>query len=85
MHLFHFDLPSLKNYSEKFNLEISNYLTFSYPGMYLFAERIGLISRKYNFQNMNLSSAYSLLEFHKILDDIGLGNDLLIILKKRVN
>jgi len=83
VHLFHFDFNSLVNYAEKFNLKVINQLTFSYPGMYLFAEKIGLISKKHNFSNMNLSAAHNLLKFHKIIDDVGLGNDLLVTLKKK--
>ena len=81
IHLFHFDFNSLTNYSRKFNLNTEKLITFSYPGMYLFAEKIGLINRKYNFNKFNLSKGYKFLEFHNILDDIGLGNDILMILK----
>ena len=45
--------------------------------MYLFAEKVGLISKKYNFNNMNLLDAYNFLKFHKVLDDLGFGNDIL--------
>lgn len=83
VHLFHFDINSLTNYSQKFNLIIEKYLTFSYPEMYLFAEKVGLISKKYNFNNMNLFDAYNFQKFHNIFDDLGFGNDILLILKKR--
>ena len=83
VHLFHFDINSLTNYAQKFNLDIEKSLTFSYPEMYLFAEKVGLISKKYNFNNMNLLDAYNFLKFHKILDDLGFGNDILLILKKK--
>lgn len=82
VHLFHFDINSLTNYSEKFNLTIKKFLTFSYPEMYLFAEKIGLINDQYNFKNLNLIKASNLLEFHKIFDDLGYGNDILLVLKK---
>ena len=49
VHLFHFDINSLTNYCQKFNLAIEKYLTFSYPEMYSFAEKVGLIGKKYNF------------------------------------
>tara|TARA_B100000886_G_scaffold287929_1_gene212717 strand:+ start:1712 stop:2725 length:1014 start_codon:yes stop_codon:yes gene_type:complete len=82
VHLFHFDFNSLKNYSDKFNLKINKFTTFSYPEMYLFAENNGLINSNYQFKNFNLLEANNFLRFHKILDDIGLGNDILLILKK---
>ena len=82
VHLFHFDLNSLTNYSQKFNLSIEKCITFSYPEMYLFAEKVGLISKKYNFNKMNLFNAYNFLKFHNIFDDLGFGNDILLILRR---
>tara|TARA_Y100001978_G_scaffold199418_1_gene213688 strand:- start:792 stop:1796 length:1005 start_codon:yes stop_codon:yes gene_type:complete len=83
VHLYHFDINSLTNYAHKFNLRICQYLTFSYPEMYLFAEKIGLINKKYNFNSMNLQKAYDFQKFHKCLDDTGIGNDILLILEKK--
>lgn len=83
VHLFHFDIDSLQNYAIKFNLAVKKFCTFSYPGMYLFAEQIGLISKKYNFNKMSLSKAHEFSKFHSILDDIGFGNDILLILNKQ--
>ncbi len=82
IHLFHFDIKSLKKYSEKFKLNVSEFKTFSYPSMYAFAEEISLIPKKYKFSKMSLNEAYNFMHSHKILDDIGLGNDLMVILKK---
>ena len=83
VHLFHFDFNSLTNYTHKFNLSIEKYVTFSYPEMYLFAEKVGLINKKYNFNKMNLSNAYNFFKFHKIIDELGFGNDILLVLKKK--
>ena len=83
VHLFHFDINSLKNYATKFNLNVKKFLTFSYPGMYLFAEKIGLISKKFNFSKMSLSKAHDFSNFHTLVDNIGFGNDILLILKKQ--
>ena len=83
VHLFHFDINSLTNYAQKFNLSIEKYLTFSYPEMYLFAEKVGLISKKYNFNKMNLLNAYNFFKFHNFFDDLGFGNDILLGLKRK--
>ena len=83
VHLFHFDIDSLTNYSKKFNLNIEKYVTFSYPEMYLFAERVGLINKNYNFNNMTLLDAFNFLNLHNIFDDLGFGNDILFVVKKK--
>lgn len=82
VHLYHFDIFSLKNYAEKYNLAVDRFLTFSYPEMYLFAEKIGLIDNKYKFNHMSLSNAFNFLRTHTIFDDTGLGNELCVVLKK---
>ena len=51
--------------------------------MYLIAEKLGLINKKYKFNKMNLSNADDFSKFHTRLDDLGLGNDILLILKKK--
>ena len=83
VHLFHFDINSLTNYSKKFNLNIEKYVTFTYPEMYLFAEKVGLINKNYNFNNMTLQDAFNFLNLHKIFDDLGFGNDILLVVKKK--
>ena len=51
--------------------------------MYLFAEKVGLINKKYNFNNMTLQDAFNFLNLHKTFDDLGFGNDILLIVKKK--
>ncbi len=82
VHLYHFDLDVLGNYSKKYNLKKKKSLTFSYPEMYIFAERVGLICDDFKFSEMSLSSAFDFQRFHKVFDNIGFGNDILLILEK---
>ena len=81
IHLFHFDKSSISRYAEKFGLEMTLFTTFSYPAMYAFAERIGLISTELNFDTMTLSNAKNFLKLHYELDKVGLGNDLVTVLR----
>ncbi len=83
IHLFHYDIRSLTKFAEKYQLTISEYKTFSYPAMYAFAEDISLIPQKYNFSKMSLNKAFEFMQTHMILDDIGFGNDLMVILRKK--
>tara|TARA_B100000575_G_C23099744_1_gene634452 strand:+ start:13 stop:198 length:186 start_codon:yes stop_codon:yes gene_type:complete len=50
--------------------------------MFLFAEKIGLISNKYNSNKMSLSKAHDFSKCHTLLDDVGFGNNILLILNK---
>jgi len=51
--------------------------------MYTFTEQLNLILSKYKFREMNLNLAHNFMKMHEIIDDNNLGNDLMVILKKK--
>ena len=83
IHLYHFNLEILTKFAEKYNLYIHDHKSFSYPSMYTFAEQLNLIPSKYKFREMNLNLAHNFMKMHEIIDDNNLGNDLMVILKKK--
>ena len=82
IHLYHYDLNIMEKYCKKYKFLITEKISFSYPGMYCFAEEVGLINQKYKFSKMNLKKAFYLMEWHKILDELGNGNDIILLIKK---
>lgn len=81
IHLFHFSEESLINYSDKYNLEIVSSYTFSYPSMYSFSYEVGLLPKKYFFQK-GVFFAKKFQNILNIFDRAGMGNDIVVILKK---
>lgn len=82
IHLFHFSQDSLVRYAAKHNLEVVDSFTFSYPGMFYFAQDIGLIPQEVKF----LRGITSSKKFQKILnvfDSSGLGNDIVVSMKRK--
>lgn len=80
IHLFHFKLADIKNYASKFGLKVTSHQSFSYPAMLIHAGEVhpsfGQLSR------LNLLECLSLKKFLTSLDQSGLGNDLILQLKK---
>lgn len=85
IHLYHFDKESLKQYAEMFNLEIINFQTFSYPGMYSYSKKIGILNTDLDFEKMTLLEAINFMKFHRVIDKAEMGNDILAILKKKIS
>lgn len=84
IHLFHFSQDSLRKYANKHNLEITSSFTFSYPGMFYFAQDIGLLSQESKFSRGITFSK----QFQKVLnvfDNLGMGNDIVVSVKRKVS
>ena len=82
IHLYHFSEESLMSYSKKYNLEITNTLTFSYPSMFYHSSDISLLSKKFSFSRGIIFSK----SFQRILntfDIAGMGNDIVVTMKKK--
>jgi SAM-dependent methyltransferase len=82
IHLFHFKIKDIENFSNKFNLLISKYETFSFASMYYSASYIND-----NFKDFKKYSLIDLKLFQKNLkelDKFNLGNDMMIELRKKI-
>lgn len=80
VHLYHFSLSNIKSYAKKFDLEITDFRTFSYPAMYKFAAEKNFLP-SFSF----LSNIFLAQNTQRVLngfDQAGLGNDMLITLKR---
>ena len=81
IHLFHFKIRDIENFSNRFNLFINKYETFSFASMFYFASYIN--------DNFKKFKEYSLIDLKlfqknlKELDKFNLGNDMIIELKKK--
>jgi SAM-dependent methyltransferase len=81
IHLYHFSLDDIRSYADKFHLEISDFRTFSYPAMYKFAAKQNLLP-SFSFVN-NILQAQNTQKVLNCFDEVGLGNDMIITLRKR--
>jgi len=82
IHLHHFSIKTIQNYCMKNNLEIVNYFTFSYSSMFYYARDIGLLSKKFNYPK-GIIHAKRFQVLLNAFDKFGLGNDLVVTLKKK--
>ena len=82
VHLYHYDLNIMRKFCSKYKLNIKESITFSYPGMYAFAEKVGLINSQYKFSKLNLNEAFYFMQAHKIFDNLGYGNDIMFLINK---
>ena len=81
IHLYHFSEDNLRSYSTKHNLELTSSVTFSYPEMFLFANEIGLLpSRSFS---RGIIFAKKLQNILNIFDKFGMGNDIVVTIRKR--
>ena len=83
IHLFHFDKYSLNKYAKLNNLELKYFRTFSYPGMYSYAKKIGALKSDYKFDQITLFEAINFMKIHKEIDRSEMGNDLIGIFKHK--
>jgi SAM-dependent methyltransferase len=80
IHLYHFKIKDIENYAKKYQLNIKNHQTISYPAMFLHA---GEVYKKFNaFNELNLLDCIRLKNFLKVIDQAKLGSDLIITLNK---
>ena len=83
IHLYHFSEDNLRSYSTKHNLELTSSVTFSNPGMFLFANEIGLLpSRSFS---RGIIFAKKLQNILNIFDKFGMGNDIVVTIRKKTS
>jgi SAM-dependent methyltransferase len=78
IHLYHFTPPDMERYGVKHQLKLSSLKTFSYPGMFNEAAKLGLIPKEL----MLASTVLEARRLQRILtkfDEAGLGNDMIAI------
>lgn len=80
IHLYHFTYPTIKKYCDKYNLSIELFKTFSYPGMYYFSSIVNNNFRYFN--KFSVTSAYDFLKQMDFFDNMGFGNDMILLIKK---
>lgn len=82
IHLFHFRRQDIYNYAEKFGLDVVRFQTFSYPQMFSFSGGIFPRLAKGFASPMGLSEAYYGQKFLSRLDESGVGNDMLFVVRR---
>ena len=81
IHLHHFSLDTLSKYCKKNDLEIVEEKTFSYPSMFSYAVDIGLLPKRFK-SGRGIFSAKRMQNSLNIFDEFGLGNDIVVTIKK---
>ena len=81
IHLYHFSLDTLSKYCKKYDLEIVEERTFSYPSMFYYADDIGLLPKRFKSRR-GVFSAKRMQNSLNIFDEFGLGNDIIVTIKK---
>jgi SAM-dependent methyltransferase len=82
IHLYHFSEDSLKKYSNKYNLELTSSITFSYPSMFSFSYDVGLLPDKFSFKK-GIFFSKKFQNILNIFDKFGLGNDIVVTIRKK--
>lgn len=82
IHLYHFTEDHLSAYADKYGLEVINVTTFSYPGMFSFSSRVGLITSPFPIPK-GITQAKEFQKFLNIFDAAGLGNDIIVEMKRK--
>lgn len=80
IHLHHFSIDTINQYAFKYNLEIIKSFTFSYPSMFQFAKKVGLLSENFNYPK-GIFGSKRMQAVLNSFDKFGLGNDLVVTLK----
>ncbi|MDO8773264.1 MAG: methyltransferase domain-containing protein [Burkholderiaceae bacterium] len=81
VHLYHFRPEDIVAYAGEHGLSSVEVKTFSYPEMFRAAAEAGLLPSEFS-SHLGIVKAKALLDFMKPLDDLGWGNDMLVVLKK---
>ncbi|MGA1823462.1 MAG: class I SAM-dependent methyltransferase [bacterium] len=77
IHLYHFSERDIRNYCEKYEFDINNFTTFSYPGMYSLASILTNDLRY--FRGMNLIEAFYFQKILNKMSEFNLGNDMIVV------
>lgn len=84
VHLFHFRKQDILNYAKKYNLEVVDFMTFSYPQMFVYASGLyKKLAQGFN-ESMGLSEAVCFQRLLTRFDRAGFGNDMIFVLEKVV-
>ncbi len=81
VHLYHFRPADIVAYGVQHSLSVVEVKTFSYPEMFRAAAEVGLLPPVFP-SLIGISEAIAIRDFLKPLDELGWGNDMLVILKK---
>lgn len=81
IHLYHFRPADILAYADRYGLTVIEIKTFSYPEMYRAAGNAGLLPKVFA-DSWTVAQAKVISEFLKSFDDLGWGNDMLIVLQK---
>jgi SAM-dependent methyltransferase len=81
IHLYHFRQQDILAYADRYGLTVTDVKTFSYPEMYSAAAKAGLLPSCFSTR-WRVTEAKAISNFLKPIDDLGWGNDMLILLRK---
>ena len=81
LHLYHFCKKDIENYCSANQLVIEQCRSFSYPGMYRFAGT--LLPQLRSLSAMTLLEAYYLQRAFDRLDEVDLGNDMVVVIRRQ--
>ena len=81
VHLYHFRTGDIHRYAQKVGLKVRQTVTFSYPQMFVVAARAGMLPLPFtNFENFSEARAFA--HALKVIDQCGMGNDVVVTLEK---
>lgn len=81
VHLYHFRPEDIVAYGEQYGLSVVEVKTFSYPEMFRAAAEVGLLPPVFPAR-LGIGEAIAIRDFLKPLDELGWGNDMLVVLTK---
>ncbi len=81
VHLYHFRPEDIVAYGEQHGLSVVEVKTFSYPEMFRAAAEVGLLPPMFPAR-LGIGEAIAIRDFLKPLDELGWGNDMLVVLSK---
>ena len=81
VHLYHFRPENIVAYGEQHGLSVVEAKTFSYPEMFRAAAEVGLLPPVFPVRQ-GIGEAIAIRDFLKPLDELGWGNDMLVVLTK---
>ncbi|QQR81391.1 MAG: methyltransferase domain-containing protein [Deltaproteobacteria bacterium] len=79
IHLYHFRPADIQNYAARYDLQIINLCTFSYPEMFTVAAQAGLLPDVFKHQ-ISLRATHAFQESLRRFDLANWGNDMIVVL-----
>ena len=80
VHLYHFGVADIRAYAHKYGLRVREAQTFSYPQMFVAAAAVDLLPAAFG-GFARFADARALARALRILDGVGLGNDMIVVLE----